>query len=342
MSVQVVQNVQDEKPNPRERPVRSGVASAYRAPWWLPGGHLQTIYARSLAKNCRVAFRRERWETPDQDFIDLDWLGQEADDSRLIVLFHGLEGCSQSHYAISLMKAATRSGWRGVVPHFRGCSGEANRLVRSYHSGDSREIDWILRRLKDANRHAKIYVVGVSLGGNMLLKWLGEEGVAASLIVERAVAVSAPMDLAAAARVLDSGFNRMVYTSHFLNLLKPMALAKIAAHNLAIDARAIRASLTFRQFDDLFTAPLHGFKDAADYWSRSSSKPWLKHIRVPTLLVNAQNDPFLPSAVLPSPAEVSDAVALDFPKSGGHAGFVSGSFPGNLDWLPRRILEFFC
>ena len=126
--------------------------SAYRAPWWLPGGHLQTIYARSLAKNYRVAFRRERWETPDQDFIDLDWLGQEADDSKLIVLFHGLEGCSQSHYAISLMESvATRSGWRGVVPHFRGCSGEANRLVRSYHSGDSREIDWILRRFKNDN-----------------------------------------------------------------------------------------------------------------------------------------------------------------------------------------------
>ena len=341
MSVQVVQNLRGEKPNPRERPVRSGFASAYRAPRWLPGGHLQTIYARSLAKNYRVAFRRERWETPDQDFIDLDWLGQEANDSRLIVLFHGLEGCSQSHYAVSLMKAASRSGWRGVVPHFRGCSGEANRFVRSYHSGDSREIDWILRRIKSENPLREISVVGVSLGGNMLLKWLGEEGVAASLIVERAVAVSVPMDLAAAARVLDSGFNRMVYTSHFLNLLKPMALAKIAAHDLAIDARAIHASLTFRQFDDLFTAPLHGFKDAADYWSRSSSKPWLKHIRVTTLLVNAQNDPFLPSAVLPSTAEVSDAVTLDFPKSGGHAGFVSGPFPGNLDWLPRRILKFF-
>jgi hypothetical protein len=239
------------------------------------------------------------------------------------------------------MEAAARGGWRGVVPHFRGCSGEANRLVRSYHSGDSREIDWILRRLKDVNRHAKIYVVGVSLGGNMLLKWLGEEGAAASLIVERAVAVSVPMDLAAAARVLDSGFNRMLYTSHFLNLLKPMALAKIAVHDLAIDARAIRASLTFRQFDDLFTAPIHGFENAQDYWTRSSSKPWLKEISTPTLIINARNDPFLPSAALPSAAAVSDTVSLEFPDRGGHVGFVSGRFPGHLDWLPKRIMRFF-
>ena len=190
-------------------------------------GTCKAIYARSLAKNCRVAFRRERWETPDQDFIDLDWLGQEADDSRLIVLFHGLEGCSQSHYAISLMKAATQGGWRGVVPHFRRLQRRGQSAVRSYHSGDSREIDWILRRSKDANRHAKIYVVGVSLGGNMLLKWLGEEGAAASLIVERArcgIGADGPRGRSAECSTLVS--IEWLYTSHFLNLLKPMALAK--------------------------------------------------------------------------------------------------------------------
>ena len=328
--------------NPNAKRCSGILESTYQAPWWLPGRHLQTIYARHLARNYIVRYRRERWETPDNDFIDVDWLDDAGDGAKLLVLFHGLEGASQSHYAISLMAAATRRGWRGVVPHFRGCSGEANRLIRSYHSGDSREVDWILRRFKGENRGRRIYVIGVSLGGNMLLKWLGEEGEAAIAIVERAVAVSTPLDLTAAAGALDSGFNRFLYTSHFLSLLRPKALAKIAAHDLAIDARAIRASLTFRQFDDLFTAPLHGFKDAADYWSRSSSKPWLKHIRVPTLLINAQNDPFLPRPVLPGTAEVSDAVTLDFPKSGGHGGFVSGRFPGNLDWLPKRVLKFFC
>jgi predicted alpha/beta-fold hydrolase len=330
------------KQNPNAKRCSGILESTYHAPWWLPGRHLQTIYARHLARNYIVRYRRERWETPDDDFIDVDWLDDAGDGAKLLVLFHGLEGCSQSHYAISLMEAATRHGWRGVVPHFRGCSGDANRLIRSYHSGDSREIDWILRRFKGESRGRRIYVIGVSLGGNMLLKWLGEEAEGAAAIVERAVAVSTPLDLTAAAGALDSGFNRFLYTSHFLSLLRPKALAKIAAHDLAIDARAIRASLTFRQFDDLFTAPLHGFKDAADYWSRSSSKPWLKHIRVPTLLINAQNDPFLPRPVLPGTAEVSDAVTLDFPKSGGHGGFVSGKFPGNLDWLPRRILKFFC
>jgi predicted alpha/beta-fold hydrolase len=315
--------------------------SEYRAPWWLPGGHLQTIYARSLATNYRVQYRRERWETPDDDFIDLDWVDIASDSSKLIVLFHGLEGFSQSHYAFSLMAIAAQQGWRGVVPHFRSCSGEDNRLLRSYHSGDSREIDWILRRIKSENPGRDIYVVGVSLGGNMLLKWLGEEEAAAGGVVQRAAAVSAPMDLAAAAGRLDVGVRRILYTSHFLRSMKPKALAKIAAHSLTIDTRSILASLTFRQFDDLFTAPIHGFKNADDYWTRCSSKPWLKQIRVPTLLINARNDPFLPSDALPNSTEVSNSVVLDFPATGGHVGFVSGKFPGNIEWLPRRILRFF-
>jgi predicted alpha/beta-fold hydrolase len=315
--------------------------STYHAPWWLPGGHLQTIYARHLARYDVVRYRRERWETPDDDFIDVDWVDKADNECKLFVLFHGLEGCSQSHYAISLMAAATRHGWRGVVPHFRGCSGEVNRLIRSYHSGDSREIDWILRRIKSANPSSEIYAVGISLGGNMLLKWLGEEGRAASELLERAVAVSAPMDLVAAAGKLDFGIRRILYTSHFLRYLRPKALAKITAHHLGIDPHAIRACLTFRQFDDLFTAPIHGFENAQDYWTRSSSKPWLKEISVPTLIINARNDPFLPRTALPSAAEVSDAVTLEFPDRGGHVGFVSGRFPGHLDWLPRRILRFF-
>ena len=232
-------------------------------------------------------------------------------------------------------------GWRGVVPHFRGCGGETNRLARAYHSGDAAEIDWILRRLKRENPDCEIYVVGVSLGGNMLLKWLGEQADAAAAIVKGAVAVSAPVDLHAAAALLDFGYRRAIYTRRFLRSLREKVLAKISQHGLDIAPTAMHACSTFRQFDDIYTAPMHGFKDADDYWARASSKPGLKNIRVPTLMINAQNDPFLPTSALPMRSEVSDSVTLEFPESGGHAGFVSGAFPGSLHWLPQRIEDFF-
>ena len=326
---------------PRETPARSGCESTYRAPWWLPGGHLQTIYARSLARNVAVRYRRERWQTPDEDFIDLDWRDSSADGSKLVVLFHGLEGCSSSHYATSLMAALARRGWAGVVPHFRGCSADANRLPRSYHAGDSPEIDWILRRLKKENPGREISVIAISLGANMLLKWLGEQGDAAKKVVERAVAVSAPLDLRAAARQLDFGFKKILYTRHFLQSMRPKVLAKISAHGLAIEPRAVRACSTFRAIDDLYTAPFHGFENADEYWSSTSSKRWLKEILVPTLVINARNDPFLPESALPKTHEVSDAVTLDFPSEGGHVGFVTGRFPGHLEWLPKRAIGFF-
>ncbi|HSK30576.1 MAG TPA: hydrolase [Candidatus Limnocylindria bacterium] len=316
--------------------------TTYRAPWWLAGGHVQTIYARQLAKAHLAQYRRERWETPDGDFIDLDWLADPPQDGeKLLVLFHGLEGCSRSHYALSLLAEARRLGWSGVVPHFRGCSGEPNRLARSYHSGDSREIDWILRKLKRENPRARVYAVGVSLGGNMLLKWLGEEGGAASSVIERAVAVSVPLDLTAAAARLDRGIHRSLYTSHFLQSLRAKVLAKITTHGLDIDVAAVLRSTTFREIDNLYTAPYHGFKNADDYWRRSSSKRWLKEIEVPTLVINATNDPFLPASALPTKVEVSDSIILDYPNSGGHVGFVSGRWPGRLDWLPARISHFF-
>jgi predicted alpha/beta-fold hydrolase len=313
----------------------------YIAPWWLPGGDLQTIYARSLARNYQINYRRERWETPDGDFIDLDFVDSSNDSAKLLVLFHGLEGSSQSHYARSLMALGSRRGWRGLVVNFRGCSGEINRLPRAYHSGDSAEIDWILRRLKASNPRSEIYAVGVSLGGNMLLKWLGEAGREAGAIIERAAAVSAPVDLRAAASVLDFGHRRALYTRRFLVSLKRKMLAKISQHGLKIDPAEILACSTFREIDDLYTAPVHGFKDADDYWTRSSSKPWLKQIQIPTLLINARNDPFLPASALPHDGEVSASVTLEFSNSGGHVGFVSGRWPGQLEWLPRRILGFF-
>lgn len=312
----------------------------YHAPPWLPGGHLQSIYPYFFAPRPAIAYRRERWETPDADFIDLDWLDASDSDAPLLVLFHGLESHSRSHYALSLMRELQHGQWRGVAPHFRGCSGESNRLPRAYHSGDSLEIDWILRRLRQQFPENSICAAGVSLGGNALLKWLGEQGGEALDVIDAAVAVSAPVDLPVAGKVLDTGFNQMTYTREFLHSLKRKALQKLAQHPDLFDANALRAATTLRQFDDIFTAPLHGFRDVDDYWTRASSKPWLPHIRVPTLLINARNDPFLPAFALPKQHEVAAQVALEYPATGGHVGFVSGPFPGQLDWLPRRILSF--
>lgn len=312
----------------------------YQAPIWLPGGHLQTLYPFFFAPLPKLSYRRERWETPDGDFIDLDWIDGPPT-APLVVLFHGLESNSQGHYALSLMAALRDQGLRGVVPHFRGCSGEANRLARAYHSGDAAEIDWILRRLKNVRLDAPIFAVGVSLGGNALLKWLAEQGEEARRVLAAAVAISAPMDLPAAGATLDQGFNRLTYTAHFLASLKKKVQDKIARHQLAIDQTMLRTASTLHAFDDLYTAPIHGFRDADDYWRQAASKPLLKQITLPTLIINARNDPFMPSSALPGKDEVSSAVILEYPETGGHAGFVSGPFPGKLDWLPKRILDFF-
>jgi len=308
----------------------------YAAPVWLPGGHLQTLYATLLPKP-QIDFRRERWVLDDGDFIDLDWLDGPAD-APLVVLFHGLEGDSSGLYARSLMAALRDVGWRGVVPHFRGCSGEPNRLPRAYHSGDSAEIGNILLRLRQTD--APLYAAGVSLGGNALLKWLGEQGAAAGEILRAAVAVSAPMDLPAAGAAMDRGLTRF-YTAHFLSTLKVKALAKLDRFPGLYEQRAIQAIDTIKAFDTLVTASLHGFRDADDYWRRSASKPWLKQIKLPTLLINALNDPFMPGEVLPGKDEVSAHVRLEFSPQGGHVGFVSGPFPGRFDWLPQRVLSFF-
>ena len=319
------------------------ITQPYRAPWWLPGGHAQTIYTSVLAARPAVRYRRERWDTPDGDFIDLDWsesrdsglgIGDLNPDRPLVVLFHGLEGSSHSHYARSIMHAVLARGWRGVVVHFRGCSGESNRLPRAYHSGDSAEIDWILRRLAAAHR-GPLYAAGVSLGGNALLKWLGERGADAGAVVRAAAAVSAPLDLRAAGDGLAVGFNR-VYTRNFLATMSAKTLAKRARYPDLVDWQRMRAARTLRAFDDAVTAPLHGFRDVDDYWTRASAKPLLGGVRVPTLVLNALNDPFLPASALPAPADVAPLVRLEYPVDGGHVGF-----PGGWPWLPERLLRFF-
>ncbi len=322
---------------------RARWAAPYEPPAWLPGGHLQTIVTARLTPPPKVQYRRERWDTPDgQDFIDVDFTQPDVyPDAPLLVMFHGLESCSQSHYARDLMQTCIERGWLGAVPHFRGCSGELNRLPRAYHSGDSREIDWIVRRFSQLHGQRPVYLVGVSLGGNAMLKWLGEEAQAAAPLVRSVVAISAPLDLEAGARSLSKGFNR-IYTRMFLKTLVPKTLEKIRRFPGIADADKVRKSRDFYDFDELVTAPLHGFTSAVQYWRTSASKPWLKNIAVPTLLINARNDPFMPGQYLPSPDELSPFVQCFFPEQGGHVGFPqSGGFPAQLGFLPERVFAWF-
>ena len=313
---------------------------AYRAPFWLPGGHLQTIYASLFIPVPPVAYRRERLELADGDFLDFDWVDGTAG-APVVVLFHGLEGSADSHYARDLMATVKARGWHGAVAHFRGCSGEDNRLPRAYFAGDSEDVEHMLRFVKSRHAGAPVYAVGVSLGGNALLKWLGEQGAHAHDLVERAAGVSAPVDLSAAGNALDRGFNRRVYTARFLATLKKKALKKARQFPGTLDAKAISAATTFREFDTLVTARLHGFRDAEDYWRKVSSKPLLKSIAAPTLVINARNDPFLPATALPTVADISPAVTIEQPATGGHVSFPSGPFPGNLDWLSLRLMQHF-
>ena len=314
-------------------------STSYAAPAWLPGGNLQTIYSATLAAKPKLFYRRERWDTPDGDFIDLDWMdGDPA--SALYVLFHGLEGDSSSHYAVSLMAQLRARGQTGVVVHFRGCSGEMNWMPRAYHSGDSPEIDWILRRFKSLRPATPIHATGISLGGNALLKWLGEQGEAAQPILHSAAAVCAPMDLMASGLNLQRGFN-MVYTRMFLATLKRKSLRTLARYPGLFDVDTMRRSCNLYEFDNVVTGPLHGYRDTNDYWTRGSSKPVLKNIALPTLIINARNDPFIPPESLPCTADISRHVTLEYPATGGHVGFVTGPFPGYLHWLPERLLHHF-
>ena len=313
-------------------------APRFRASRGFANAHWQTIYGSLFAPRPAVAYRRERWETPDGDFVDTDHVYAEPG-RPWVLLFHGLEGSSQSPYARQLMHRVRARRWRGTVVNFRGCSGEPNRLARAYHSGDSAEVDWIVRRIRGEAGDSPLFAAGVSLGGNALLKWLGERGEEAKALVSRAAAVSAPVDLMAAGEALGRGFS-LFYARHFLATMKARAEAKHARFPGSFDLARMRRARTLREFDDVVTAPLHGYRDTDDYWTRASSKPLLRNVAVPTLLVNAKDDPFLPAEALPAPGDVSSHVRLEFPDEGGHVGFVHG-FPGRIDWLPERLLHFF-
>ena len=315
----------------------------YAAPWWLPGGNLQTIWSALRARRFdgkAPSYRRERWATPDADFVDIDFLQTPvAPGKPLLVLFHGLEGSSRSHYAEAFADFARQRGLAYCVPHFRGCSGELNLAPRAYHSGDFEEIGWILQRLR-ARHVGPIVVLGVSLGGNALLRWAQEMGSEAAKIVSAIASVCSPIDLAASGNAIGKGFNRLVYTCMFINSMKPKALRKLAQHPGLFDGDALARAADLYAFDNIFTAPLHGFKNTEDYWARCSAKPHLDQIRVPALVVNALNDPFVPASCLPPTgphAPAGSHVTLWQPAQGGHVGFPQGGFPAHLRAMPQLV-----
>jgi predicted alpha/beta-fold hydrolase len=348
----------------------------YLAPWWLPGGHAQSIWPALFARSegaappqaatagtmtatngpallgqtdtqaqtqpappwVLPALQRERWTTPDQDFIDVDMrFGQRG--KPWLVLFHGLEGSSASHYARAFGDVAYRAGWSFAVPHFRGCSGELNWAPRAYHSGDFEEVGWMLGRLRE-RAGAPLCAVGISLGGNALMRWAEEMGDSATGVARAVAAVGAPLDLTASGHAIGLGFNRQVYTRMFLRSMKPKALAKLAQYPGLFDRQQMVEAQDLYAFDNLFTAPLHGFAGTDDYWSRASAKPHLQRVRLPALLVNARNDPFVPASSLPGSADVSAHVTLWQPAQGGHVGFPAGAFPGHVMAMPQAVFDW--
>lgn len=295
------------------------------APLWLKGGNLQTIYAKSLQGTAPVYRRELIADSYGEDLAAYDFIDAARPDAPCVVLLHGLEGSSHSHYAVALMHAVQARGWHGVVAHFRSCGGiTAKRL---YHSGDTREVAHMLATLHA--RYPELYVMGVSLGGNVLAKYLGEQGTKA--LPRAAAAVSAPVHLAAAGAALERGIARLLYTPYFLNTLMDKITHTMPRHKIR----------SLADFDNHYTAPIHGFADKDDYYTRAAAIAHLHAIRTPTLLLNARNDPFFPAAYLPSAQQVSGSVCLLQPKDGGHVGFVSGKGRGHLNWLPETVLAFF-
>lgn len=319
----------------------------FRPAWWASNAHIQTILP-VLLPFATPSYTRERWETPDDDFIDLDWVNAAAAhqaNAKIFILFHGLEGSSSSSYAKALMRMAEQKGWSGVVVHWRSCSGEMNRQRVMYHSGFSAEIDWILKRMAQRFPSVQLYAAGVSLGGNALLKWLGERGSEAERIVRGAVAICAPHDLKAGAIALQRGFNQRVYMRNFLGTLKQKALHKLTQFpDLPMTREQVRAARNFFDVDNNFTAPLHGFKDAEDYWQKSSSKQFMGGIGIPTLILNTANDPIVPARSLATAEQVSRSVTLHYADNGGHVGFLTPRQAGDemrhFAWMPEQIFGF--
>src|SRR3989344_1090781 len=312
------------------------MSERFKPAWWCRGAHMQTLWPYLFRRTPRVELRRERLELPDGDFLDLDWTLNN--NGPIVIVLHGLEGSSDSKYARGLLKAVHEHGWRGVVMHFRGCSGEPNRLPRSYHSGETTDLAYVVNLLRNREPETPLLDVGFSLGCNVLLKWLGTVG--SQAFIKAAVAVSVPFLLGESAKRLDQGFSR-VYQWGLMRSMRNAVAEKRRRMKLPLKIEDLSALRTFRDFDEHITAPLHGFAGADDYYHRSSSRQYLKEIQVPTLIVQSRDDPFMTDAVIPQDGELSPAIKLELYDSGGHVGFVARRHLWNPDyWLEGKILDW--
>jgi predicted alpha/beta-fold hydrolase len=314
----------------------------------VPGAHGQTLWGKFFRRAPALPWRSERWDTPDGDFVDLHHV--EAPQARAphagaprLLMLHGLEGGPRSHYVGGMAAAARARGWGATLLVFRSCGPELNRGRRFYHSGETGDLAFVIERLAAEAPGAPLVLAGVSLGGNVLLKYLGERGDALPAHVRGAATISVPYDLDRGCRHIARGFSR-VYERHFLRTLRRKAIAKLAQFPDLVEAERVAAARTLYDFDDVVTAPVHGFDNAADYYARSSALGFLSRIRRPTLLLSAVDDPFLPTAVLDEVREVArdnPALRLAFVPHGGHVGFVGGRVPWRPDyWAERRVVAF--
>ena len=303
--------------------------------WWLPGPHLQTLWPALVRRTRSIRITRERFELPDGDFIDLDRAGESGP---IVVILHGLQGSSRSSYARGLLGAFHRRGWRGIVMHFRGCGGEPNRLLRTYHSGETGDFGHVVRGLRERHPSVPLAAVGFSLGGNVLLKWLAERGAAAE--IDAAAAVSAPFRLGRVADRLEHGLSRM-YKRYLIADLRRAVLRKFRHRPCPLDLAAIRRERSFRGFDNRVTAPLHGFRDAEHYYATASCRQYLHGVARPTLIVHALDDPFMTRDIVPDSKELAPSIHLELNEAGGHVGFVEGAAPWAARyWLEERIPRF--
>lgn len=324
--------------------------SSYRPPARLWNGHLQTIVP-SLFRKVSVSYTRERIDTPDDDFLDLDWAYATGVYSKkrsthhstqvtpLVILSHGLEGNSTGQYVTGMVRYLTQNGFDCLAWNFRSCSGEINRQLRFYHSGATDDLDFVVK-YAIRKGYTDIALIGYSLGGNLTLKYVGERSDALPVEVKKAIAFSAPIDLAASTKMVDKGFSR-IYLRRFLQRLREKVVAKEKLYPERVSSKHYRRIRTFADFDDRYTAPLHGFRDAQDYYAQNSAIRFLHTIRIPTLLINAKNDPMLAPECFPEAlARELPNVFMEFPEQGGHCGFPSGADIQGTYWSEERALAF--
>lgn len=314
------------------------ISSEFKATWWCRHHHFQTLYPTLFRRRTTLALINERFELPDGDFIDLSWTDKKQTNP-IVILLHGLEGSINSPYAKGILKTIKDNDWQGVLMHFRGCGSDHNRLDRGYHSGETGDLNTFINTLKKRYPERKLAVIAVSLGGNVLLKYLGEQGQQCPLTA--AMAASVPFNLSDSAKKLDTGFSR-IYQKHLVNHLIKKMNDKFKERPAPFDMSNLDKWSNFYSFDHNVTAAIHGFKSAADYYTKSSSKQFIKNITTPTLILHSKDDPFMSHKSIPTEDELSSSVTLELTEHGGHVAFIYGSSPFNEKyWIEKRMVDFF-